>query len=149
MIQSNYDWKYIPKKDINLDRPIVSITKKLLEENKINQDFIDRLSFLTYEEIIALKLETCVKMLGTPFLGFSLWHKMKNIYRDALFKFVYSLNTSSMVSAAILGISREMFAKMVKKYKPELYFQDYLKVKEDRKEPLIIKEEIMEKIYAK
>lgn len=125
---------------------LVSVSRKLLNENKINQEFLDRLTFITYEELIALKLEQTAKIMGTPYLGFSLWNTFRDICRDALVKYAYSVGLTAAEASMIIGISRKHFHKITRRYHPKYYFKDYIISK--NKNVLTTEEnDIMERVY--
>ena len=114
-------WKYTKEK-IGLIRN-VTISRKLYEEGKITKDFENILSNLTFEEIIALKLELSSKMLKSTFIGAPLWYNLQYIVKDAVLKYAYSIANSSREAAALLGLPKYKIRKLLYKYRTENYFK--------------------------
>ena len=141
-------WKYI-KTTKSSSLSLISISKKLLFEKKITPEFLEMLSFITYEELLALKLEQTSKIMGTPYLGFSLWNTLKDICRDAIVKYAYSLGLSNYDAAAIIGISKKSFARYTQKYHSGLYFKDYIRTRHKKKNNVLItqEDELIERTY--
>ena len=93
-----------------------SITRTLKKENKINDDFENRLSFLTIEELIALKLENSAKLVKGKLYGFPIWSNINNIAKEAIIMFALSSTTSHKEAASVLGLSKSQLKNYVKKY---------------------------------
>lgn len=98
----------------------------LMKRNRrINENFMNVLSTLTLEEVIALKLETSVRSINNKLYNFPLWSAMPNITRDALLRYAMSACQSKKDMARFLGIPLNKFNKIIKKYKTEqLYDQE-------------------------
>ena len=67
------------KKDIRGKNHRYSLTKKLREENKSNEEFEVMLNNLSLEELIGLKLELASKVFGGKSYGLPIWKSMKEI----------------------------------------------------------------------
>ncbi len=98
----------------------------LMKKNRrINENFMNVLSTLTLEEVIALKLETSIKNINNKLYNFPLWSSMPNIARDALLRYAMSACQSKRDMARFLGIPVNKFNDIIKKYKTEqLYNND-------------------------
>jgi phosphoribosylaminoimidazole carboxylase (NCAIR synthetase) len=98
----------------------------LMKKNRrINENFMNVLSTLTLEEVIALKLETSVKSINNKLYNFPLWACMPNITRDALLRYAMSACQSKRDMARFLGIPINKFNDIIRKYKTEqLYNND-------------------------
>ncbi len=63
-----------------------SFINLMKRERRINENFMNVLSTLTLEEIIALKLESSIQNINNKLYNFPLWSAMPNITRDALLR---------------------------------------------------------------
>lgn len=100
-----------------------SVSKKLKEQKKINTEFEVRISSLTLEEIISLKLELAAKNLKGKLYGFPIWNTSTYIIKDALIKFALSTTSSHKEAASVLGITISDLKRFIKKYKVNDYFE--------------------------
>lgn len=105
------------KKDKNYSFIFVMKQKK-----KINQNFLNILSCLSLEEVIALKLESSVQSLNNKLYNFPLWSAMPNITRDALLAYAMSSCKSKRDMAKFLGIPVNKFNNILKKYNTQKLF---------------------------
>tara|TARA_R110001583_G_scaffold81124_2_gene216851 strand:+ start:1760 stop:2107 length:348 start_codon:yes stop_codon:yes gene_type:complete len=99
----------------------ISILKR---KRKINDDFLNLLSSLSLEEIIAIKLETSAKLTKHKLYNFPLWKAMPSICKDALLRFVLSACESKRDGARMLGIDIREFNKLIKRYDTEKLFDN-------------------------
>lgn len=99
-----------------------SIINKLRKERRVNENFMNVLSSLSLEELIALKLEQSSRMLGGKLYNFPLWKAMPEICRSALLKYAYSACKTKKDMSRLLGIDRSNLYKFLKKHKTESYF---------------------------
>lgn len=104
----------------------ITLSKKLREEGKITLEFEDMMSNLTFEEIMALKLELSSKLLHSTFIGAPLWYNLQHIAKDAVLKYAYSVANSAREAAALLGIPKYKFRKLLFKYRTENYFKSMI-----------------------
>ena len=89
------------------------------KERRINENFLNVLSSLSLEEVIALKLETSIQQLNNKLYNFPLWSAMPNITRDALLRYAMSACQSKRDMARFLGIPINKFNEIIRKYKTE------------------------------
>ena len=101
-----------------------SLSKKLRQEKKSNDEFETMLSSLTLEEVIGLKLELSTKPVNNRLYGFPLWFNLTDIVRDAIFKYAYSATRTQAEAMRFLGLRPDKFQKLKKKYNPVSYFED-------------------------
>ena len=101
-----------------------SLSKKLRQEKKSNDEFETMLSNLTLEEVIGLKLELSTKPVDNRLYGFPLWHNLTDIVKDAIFKYAYSATRTQMEAMRFLGLRANSFYKLREKYDPVSYFED-------------------------
>ena len=93
-------------------------------ERKINDQFLNVLSSLTLEEIIALKLELAIQMTKHKFYNFPLWKALPSICRDAVLRYTLSACQSKRDGARMLGIDIREFDRLLKRYNTEKLFNN-------------------------
>jgi len=93
-------------------------------ERRINDEFLNLLSSLSIEEIIALKLETSARLTKHKLYNFPLWKAMPSICRDAVLRFVLSACESKRDGARMLGIDIREFNSLLRKYNTEKLFDN-------------------------
>jgi hypothetical protein len=91
----------------------------LQKEGRINGDFLNVVSELKMEELIAVKLELSSRETNGKLYNFPLWHSMPNICKNALVLFAKSCSNTKSDMASILGISYSNFVELYKKYNKE------------------------------
>jgi hypothetical protein len=101
-----------------------SLSKKLRQEKRSNDEFETMLANMTLEEIVGLKLELSTKPVNNRLYGFPLWYNLTDIVRDAIFKYAYSSTRTQMEAMRFLGLRTSHFQKFKKKYNPISYFED-------------------------
>jgi hypothetical protein len=109
-----------------------SISKKLKNENKINDEFEIMLDNLKLEEVIALKLETSSKVIGGKLFGLPLWHSLTDIVRDAVFKYALSASKNKKEAIKFLGLTFKTFCKNSLRYDIADYMGSNLFKKEEK-----------------
>ena len=101
-----------------------SLSKKLRQEKKSNDEFETMLGNLPLEEVIGLKLELSTKPVNGRLYGFPLWNNLTEIVRDAIFKYAYSATRTQVEAMRFLGLKPNRFQKLKNKYNPVSYFED-------------------------
>ena len=101
-----------------------SLSKKLRQEKKINDDFEAMLSNMSLEEIIGLKMELSTKPVNNRLYGLPIWNNLTDIVRDAIIKYTYSATRTQMEAMRFLGLTADKFQKLKKRYDPVSYFED-------------------------
>lgn len=94
----------------------LSMEKSLLRR-KLSQEFVDFLSVLTLEEIIALKLEISCEHFEGHLYNLPIYKTLFFIVLDSVIKFLFSVTETSAQAAAILGISRMEWMEIVNRFK--------------------------------
>ena len=97
----------------------ISLMKK---EARVNNEFLNVLSSLSIEEIIAIKLELSAQMTKHKLYNFPLWKAIPSICKDAVLRFVLSACESKRDGARMLGIDIREFDKLLKRYNTEKLF---------------------------
>ena len=101
-----------------------SLSKKLRQEKKSNDEFEIMLASLSMEEVIGLKLELSTKPVNNRLYGLPIWFNLTDIVRDAIFKYAYSATRTQVEAMRFLGLRPDKFQKLKKKYNPISYFED-------------------------
>lgn len=91
--------------------------KKLLEEKKINKDFINRVKLLTLEELIYLKLDSIASSLNGKLLGFPIMKMLPDICKGAFVLFALSSTKNKKDTCAMLKTDKIGLLGYMKKYK--------------------------------
>ena len=108
---------------------LYSFSRVLKSEGRSSDEFESRLSNLSLEEVIGLKLELSTKELKGKLYGFPVWHSLPDIIKDALLKYALSATKTKGEAARFLGISPENFYRLCKRYDSEEYFLKKLQKK--------------------
>ena len=115
-------WKR--KREYSGKNDYYSISKKLREDLKSNEEFEVMLSNLSLEEIIALKLEISTKPVNKRLYGIPIWNSLKDISRDAAFKYAYSATRTKTDAMRMLGLKENEFFRLKSIYDPSSYFTE-------------------------
>jgi hypothetical protein len=111
-----------------------TLSSKLRNEGKVSPEFEDMMSNLTFEEVIALKLELSSKMLKTTFIGAPLWNNLIFICKDAILKYAYAMSNSSREASALLGIPKFKLKRLLYRFRTENYYRVLLQHKKRDKQ---------------
>ena len=101
-----------------------SFISLMRRKRKINDEFLNVLSSLTLEEVIALKLELAVQLTKHKLYNFPLWKAMPSICRDAILRYVLSACESKRDGARMLGIDIREFNSLLKRYNTEKIYNN-------------------------
>ena len=93
------------------------------KERRINENFLNILTSLSLEEVIAIKLELSVRNVNNKMYNFPLWSSMPNITRDALLRYAMASCQSKKDMARFLGIPLNKFNDILKKYDIEKLYK--------------------------
>ena len=115
-------WK--PKKRRAGKNQYYSMARKLRREGKSTVEFEVMLNNLSFEDLIALKLELASKVAGSKLYGFKLWHSIPDLVRDAMLKYAMSATRTKNEAQRFLGIDSLSYKKMLKKYQTESFFEE-------------------------
>lgn len=100
-----------------------SLSKKLKKDGKISEQFEIMLNSLTMEELLGLKLELANKAVGTPIYGLPIFKSLKDVAKAALLMYAASAARSDREAAALLGIDRMEYKRLVREYNIITYFE--------------------------
>tara|TARA_R100001594_G_scaffold146677_1_gene198409 strand:- start:894 stop:1268 length:375 start_codon:yes stop_codon:yes gene_type:complete len=112
--------------NVNKVNEYYSIINKLKSQEKITDDFEIMVSSLTFEELIGLRLELAAKAANHKLYGFKIWESLPNIIKDATLKYVYSASRTKGEAASFLGIAKQKYSNLLKKYNISEYFKKEL-----------------------
>ena len=101
-----------------------SLSKKLRQEKKTNNDFETILANLSLEEIIGLKMELSTKPVNNRLYGLPIWKNLTEVVKDAILKYAYSSTRTQMEAMRFLGLTADHFQRLKKRYVPVSYFED-------------------------
>jgi len=115
---------YEKKKKIYGTRKHYSVISKLENDGKINEQFQLMMNKLSFEEVIAAKLELAAKASGGFIYGIPIWNSLLHIVRDATLKFALSATRTKAEAARFLGVNIDNFNTYLDQYETENYFED-------------------------
>ena len=101
-----------------------SFISLMRRERKVSEEFLNVLSSLTLEEVIALKLELAVQLTQHKLYNFPLWKAIPSMCRDAVLRYVLSACESKRDGARMLGIDIREFNGLLKRYNTEKLFNN-------------------------
>ena len=93
-------------------------------DRRVNDEFLNILSSLKLEEVIALKLEMAVQLTKHKMYNFPLWKAMPSICKDAVLRYILSACESKRDGARMLGIDIREFNSLLKRYNTEKLFNN-------------------------
>tara|TARA_R110002110_G_scaffold33151_16_gene113927 strand:- start:1753 stop:2124 length:372 start_codon:yes stop_codon:yes gene_type:complete len=115
------------KKEIRGKNEKYNLMMKLRAEEKSTEEFEVMLNNLSLEEIIGLKLQLASKVFGGKSYGMPIWKSMKEIVQDAILKYALSSCKTKREAARFLGMRRQNFNNLIKKYDTETFFENDIK----------------------
>jgi len=89
---------------------------KLLKENKIDINFIEKLSFITLEELITLKLIISTENLNGKLYNFPFLKYASDICKESIVRFALSKSSNRKEASLIMGMKKADFLKYIKEY---------------------------------
>ena len=93
-----------------------NLEQKLIKEEKINKDFLHKLSFLTIEDLLALKLSVSARALKGKLFNFPILKFISDISKEACLKFALSSTQSKKDASMVLGITKLELNRLIKLY---------------------------------
>ena len=99
-----------------------NLKNRLLKEDKINKDFLEKLKFLKLEELIALKLLVSTSMLKGKLFNFPFLKYSTEICKEAVLRFALSQANSRREAQLILGMKKSELIYYLKNYNLEEEF---------------------------
>jgi hypothetical protein len=99
-----------------------NLKNKLLKEEKIDQEFLEKLKFLKLEELITLKLLVATSLLKGKLFNFPFLKYATEICKEAVLRFALSQANSRKEAQIILGIKKADLVHYLKAYELEKDF---------------------------
>ena len=93
-----------------------SISEKLLKEDKVNKDFLSKLSFLTLEDLISLKLESASTGVNGKLYNFPILKFVSDVSKEAVVKYALTYASSKKEASMILGTTISELNRLIKLY---------------------------------
>ena len=97
-----------------------SYISELRSEGRINEDFLNTVSELKLEELIAVKIEMSARMTKGKLYNFPIWYTLPNVCKDACMKFASRVCNSKSDMASLLGIPYNVFVQIYREYNKNL-----------------------------
>mgnify|MGYP003130110764 CR=1 FL=1 len=94
--------------------------KVLLEQEKINKDFLNRLKLLTIEEVLYLKLDSMTASLKGKLMGFPIYKFLHEVCKEAFVRYALSATKNKRDASVMLGVKMQHLNNTIKKYNIEL-----------------------------
>lgn len=101
-----------------------NLKNKLLKEDKIDQEFLEKLKFLKLEELITLKLLVSTSLLKGKLFNFPFLKYSTEICKEAVLRFALSQANSRKEAQLILGIKKADLVHYLRAYKLEEEFNN-------------------------
>ena len=88
----------------------------LLKEGKIDKHFIEKLRFITLEEVITLKLLVSSEALKGKLYNFPFLKYCHDICKEAVVRFALSMANNRKEAGMIMGMKKADFLSYIKEY---------------------------------
>lgn len=98
------------------DNETYNLKNKLLLENKIDKDFLNKLQFIKLEELITLKLLVSTKSLKGKLFNFPILKYSYQICKEAVFKYALSVAKNRKEASLIVGMKKAEMIQYIKDY---------------------------------
>mgnify|MGYP003154796047 CR=1 FL=1 len=93
-----------------------NLKKKLLKEDKIDEQFYKRLSFIKLEDLITLKLLSAAESLNNKLYNFPFLKYASDICKEAVVRFALTHAKNRREASLILGMKKADFIQYIKEY---------------------------------
>lgn len=93
-----------------------SYISELRSEGRINEDFLNTVSELKLEELIAIKIEMSARMTKGKLYNFPIWYTLPNVCKDACMKVADRICNTKADMASLLGLPYNTFIQLYKDY---------------------------------
>lgn len=93
-----------------------NLKNKLLKENKIDSNFLEKLSFVTLEDLITLKLLVSTENLKGKLFNFPFLKYTTEICKEAVVRFALSKASNRKEVSLMLGYKKADLVKYIKEY---------------------------------
>ena len=93
-----------------------NLKNKLLKESKIDKQFLEKLSFITLEDLITLKLLVSTESLKGKIFNFPFLKYTTDICKEAIVRFALSISNNRKEASLILGMKKADFVNYLREY---------------------------------
>lgn len=93
-----------------------NLKNKLLKESKIDKEFLEKLSFITLEDLITLKLLVSTESLNGKIFNFPFLKYTTDICKEAIVRFALSASNNRKEASLILGMKKADFINYLREY---------------------------------
>ena len=93
-----------------------NLKNKLLKESKIDKQFLEKLSFITLEDLITLKLLVSTESLKGKIYNFPFLKYTTDICKEAIVRFALSSAKNRREASLILGMKKTDFINYLREY---------------------------------
>jgi hypothetical protein len=97
-----------------------SFISKLKNEGRINENFLNIISDLTLEELIAIKIEMASRLFRGKLYGIPIWISMPRIVKEAMLHVAINSCKTKTDMCSFLGITLDQFNEIIKDYNLDL-----------------------------
>ena len=115
---------WISRKSYNHTDNYYSVINKLIRERKIDNKFVEQVSGLSLEDLIAVKLEQSNRLIAGKLYALPIFFSIPRIAKDACIKYALSCTRTFREAAAFLGVGEETVSSWRKSHNIDLYFGD-------------------------
>ena len=98
------------------DNKNYNLKNKLLKEKKIDKQFLEKLNFITLEDLITLKLLVSSESLKGKLYNFPFLKYSYEICKEATVRFALSMANNRKEASLILGMKKAEFINYIKEY---------------------------------
>lgn len=98
------------------DNKNYNLKNKLLKESKIDKQFLEKLSFITLEDLITLKLLVSTESLKGKIFNFPFLKYTTDICKEAIVRFALSASNNRKEASLILGMKKADFVNYLREY---------------------------------
>ena len=98
------------------DNKNYNLKNKLLKEDKIDKQFLEKLRFITLEDLITLKLLVSTEALKGKIYNFPFLKYSYEICREAVVRFALSKASNRKEASLIMGMKKADFLAHLKEY---------------------------------
>ena len=97
-----------------------SFISKLKNDGRINENFLNIVSDLTLEELIAIKIEMASRLFRGKLYGIPIWITMPRIVKEAMLHVAINSCKTKTDMSSFLGITIDQLNDIIKDYDLEL-----------------------------
>ena len=98
------------------DNKNYNLKNKLLKENKIDKQFLEKLKFITLEDLITLKLLVSAEGLKGKLFNFPFIKYTTDICKEAIIRFALSIASNRREASLIVGLKKSELVKYLRDY---------------------------------